>query len=180
MPSDDLLHEARDHFPTFRRLRRCIGSGAFWRRTLRRTAFGILAFASLGYLSNLFSANSCERDTRAFLTDFYAYSEVRQALVWSTRPQLTDFYAKPPDAFLPIQPPWTWRSKLVGLHLYFPPDATPSPWAFAFSARPRFPFLVTVNYGCLARDLYGEAGVRIYLAFFRWHILLAHWPMWFS
>jgi hypothetical protein len=178
--SDTALRERPDPLPTFRAAWRLLTSRPFWRRSLRRAGITLLACAGLGYLSNLFAATSCERDTRDFLAGFFSHAGVSRPLAWVSPTHLTDVYARGPREDERIVPPWTWRSRLVGLHMYFPPDTAPLPWAYAFPASQRLPFVVTIHYGCLAKDLYGQAGVRIYLAFFRWHVLLAQWPVWFS
>jgi hypothetical protein len=77
-------------------------------------------------------------------------------------------------------PPWPFRASLFRLHLYFPPDSTPRPWAYVRFSPSRYPFIACVHYGLGARDLYGEAGMHIYLAFFGLRVRIADWPTWYS
>ena len=167
-------------FPTFVALACHLSSSRLWRWVATRVLVPILVLGGFGYLSVMVTAGSCVRSSRLTIEKSFALSGVVRPLRWVPPDQLFDIYQRHPIAPAQMVPPWPFRASLFRLHLYFPPGSTPLPWAYVRFAPSRYPFIACVHYGLGARDLYGEAGMHIYLAFFGLRVRIADWPAWYS
>ena len=165
--------------PTFSRAGRALASRTFWRSIARRAAIGLAFLVALGFLSNAVSEAACESAAHAYVATFFHGAGVSKALQWVPATELQDVYrshSEPVPSFtLCEQARACFRTRL-----YFPRPSVLAPWAYV---RPHIwdaPFLVRVHYGCLAKDLYGQAGVLTYLSFFGLRTPIDNWPYWMS
>jgi hypothetical protein len=167
-----------DRFPTFSRAGHALVSRAFW-RPAARGAIGLASLVALGFLSNAFSEATCESAAHSYVIAFFRGAEVSKPLQWVPSSDLQDFYRSNAEP----RPTFTLRDQARACfhpRLYFPRPGTLAPWAYV---RPHIwdaPFLVRVHYGCLAKDLYGQAGVLTYLSFFGLRMPIDDWPHWMS
>ena len=168
------------YLPTFQRCACFLSSAPLWRALLVRVFVPALAVAALGYLAAYASTRACLRSSRLSVEGSFARSEVAAPLRWVPANRLTDRYVTEPYDPNDLVPPWRTRTLFFGLRLYFPSTRTPLPWAYVRSAPPRYPFIVCIDHGLFARNLYGEAGTHVYVAFFGLHHRLAAWSTWFS
>ena len=168
------------HFPTFQRCARFLSSARLWRALSIRVFLPALALAGFGYIAAFASTSACLRSSRLSVTTSFARSQVAAPLTWLPADKLTDRYVTEPYDPNELVAPWRTRAAFFGLRLFFPSAHAPLPWAYVRPAPSRYPFIVCIDYGLLARNFYGEAGTHIYVAFFGFHHRLADWPTWFS
>ena len=179
-----------DRFPTFRRLAStplslCQSAAAspLTARLARITTRGVLVvliLSALGFGSNLLSRVECDSDARSFVAYFYSRAAVPKPLRWLTSDSLRDLFKTPRINRSDLTAEWRVRAVVFPIRCYLPGSEVEPPWAYSVTHCWDCPFIVRVHYGCLAKDLYGQAGIREYFSFFGAHVLLSDWVVWQS
>lgn len=173
-------------FPTFRAAAAWLYRALPTRRAIVRASAGGAVFCALGYLSNLLAFRGCVADSRDAVQEFFDSAQSGRQISWLSPDELVDVFvghdfhaeafgtpatglvARYQDAWVVVNP------------LYLPRREASMPWAYVRLTRPYAPFVVQVGFGCLAKDLYGEAGVHTYLTLFGARLRIRQRTLWYS
>ena len=175
-----------DQLPTFRAIARLLRRLLPSWRAVRRASLAIILVTGAGYLSNALTSARCVDASSLWVRGFFASAHVHEKLNWLQPNELADYYPTHPHALEGTGIPTEgllglyWKTRFALQPLYLPRQCCHKPWAFTRPARPYLPFVVRVAYGCLAKDLYGQAGVHTYLTLFGAHVRIHDRPLWYS
>jgi hypothetical protein len=131
--------------------------------TFSRLIAGLVVLAAVGYLSNVLSATSCEREVARWIMQDIMKGEGFFVVPGRAQRSLTAFN----EVGARVE---VYASKTGNFHGF--------PWGEVGEARFRWPFLVSVKWGYVQEPLSGEGGVRQFLCLFGYPIKLGDKPSW--
>jgi hypothetical protein len=150
------------------------------KRKIILACFLILAFITLGFLSNYISAPACQKKTMKELSQIVQDQSISKgkSIVWIDEERVISYsceeiWGKSCDfEFLSISMPMPWffpfqynyRPEPLSIE-YFEGDGS-NPYAYIKTRKWDLPFVITEHYGLMAGTLWGRGGAKYFLGLF--------------